>query len=187
MEPPYLLCRGFRQALRGPDTGAFHHPLFRKDKPELCLEMVCQRSSRGRTAGPKKSVGNLPAKKRRVALLTKESLDAMDKEASTTSSSSPQTDSVKVHATVSVSDDSQSMRSSTTGSSASNGTVQPSAVKLLQNKDCPLILLPTNGITSNVGLVQRALTQRNEEERIRVAKVMLYHAYLQAVHQTQGN
>ena len=35
------LRRGFRQQTRGPDTGAFHHPLFRRDQPELCLEMEC--------------------------------------------------------------------------------------------------------------------------------------------------
>ena len=35
---------GFRQASRGPDTGAFHHPLFRRDQIRLCLDMVCQRS-----------------------------------------------------------------------------------------------------------------------------------------------
>jgi hypothetical protein len=36
--------RGFRQATRGADTGAFHHPHFRRDQPELCLQMVCQKS-----------------------------------------------------------------------------------------------------------------------------------------------
>ena len=37
---------GFRQISRGPDAGAFHHPLFQRDKPQLCLEMVCQKSRR---------------------------------------------------------------------------------------------------------------------------------------------
>jgi len=35
---------GFRQAIRGSDTGAFHHPFFRRDQPELCANMVCQKS-----------------------------------------------------------------------------------------------------------------------------------------------
>mmetsp|Transcript_3857 Transcript_3857/g.5245 ORF Transcript_3857/g.5245 Transcript_3857/m.5245 type:complete len:507 (+) Transcript_3857:203-1723(+) len=35
---------GFRQVSRGPDAGAFHHDLFHRDKPELCLKMVCQKS-----------------------------------------------------------------------------------------------------------------------------------------------
>lgn len=37
---------GFRLLSRGPDSGAFHHELFRRDEPELCLRMVCQRSRR---------------------------------------------------------------------------------------------------------------------------------------------
>lgn len=41
---------GFRQATRGPDTGAFHHPLFRRDQPHLCLDMVCQKSRKRASA-----------------------------------------------------------------------------------------------------------------------------------------
>lgn len=37
---------GFRQVTRGPDSGAFHHKLFCRDQPELCLQMICQRSRR---------------------------------------------------------------------------------------------------------------------------------------------
>jgi len=37
---------GFRQVSRGADAGAFHHKLFLRDKPEKCLQMVCQRSRR---------------------------------------------------------------------------------------------------------------------------------------------
>lgn len=37
---------GFRQVTRGPDSGAFHHSLFLRDAPHLCLQMVCQRSKR---------------------------------------------------------------------------------------------------------------------------------------------
>lgn len=37
---------GFRQVSRGTDAGAFHHKLFQRDKPDLCLQMVCQRSRR---------------------------------------------------------------------------------------------------------------------------------------------
>mmetsp|Transcript_17304 Transcript_17304/g.32771 ORF Transcript_17304/g.32771 Transcript_17304/m.32771 type:complete len:483 (+) Transcript_17304:100-1548(+) len=37
---------GFRQVTRGPDSGAFHHKLFCRDQPDLCLQMICQRSRR---------------------------------------------------------------------------------------------------------------------------------------------
>merc|ERR1712232_597257 len=39
---------GFRQATKGPDSGAFHHPLFRRDNPELCLQMECKKSKERR-------------------------------------------------------------------------------------------------------------------------------------------
>lgn len=35
---------GFRQVSCGPEAGAFHHDFFRRDNPELCLEMICQKS-----------------------------------------------------------------------------------------------------------------------------------------------
>jgi len=37
---------GFRQISKGVDAGAFHHKLFQRDLPKLCLQMVCQRSRR---------------------------------------------------------------------------------------------------------------------------------------------
>ena len=35
---------GFRQISRGADAGAFCHDLFRRDDPEACRDMVCQKS-----------------------------------------------------------------------------------------------------------------------------------------------
>lgn len=160
------LCRGFRQATRGPDTGAFHHPLFQRDKPELCLEMVCERT-RGSTGTKKR---NVPAKKRRIDFLTKESLDAMNKESPT---SQPP---LKPHTAVSVSDDGNSLKSNV---SAPFSPAQPLTV----DKQLPLIPHATQSITDNNDLVQRAITQRNEEERMRVAKAMLYNAFLAATKQ----
>lgn len=42
---------GFRQVTRGPDAGAFHHHLFIRDEPSVCLQMVCQRSRRRKDDG----------------------------------------------------------------------------------------------------------------------------------------
>ena len=42
---------GFRQVTRGPDAGAFHHHLFIRDEPNVCLQMVCQRSRRRKDDG----------------------------------------------------------------------------------------------------------------------------------------
>jgi HSF-type DNA-binding len=215
---------GFRQATRGPDTGAFHHPLFRRDQPHLCLEMVCQRS-RDRSSSSKGGGGttrqqkNLPAKKRHV-LLTKETLDMMNSQAPTTtgvphSASSPSTTEEghedlfqQRHATVSVTDsDSQSMRSSVLTPAAADGTSStasslaaaatalfgafvatamqkpPQASPVSMNGSCiGAITIPQPPrITTDAALAQRAIAERNEQERLRVAKAMLYHAYLQAI------
>ena len=35
---------GFHQIRKGPDTGAFHHPLFKRDEPALCLQMDCEKA-----------------------------------------------------------------------------------------------------------------------------------------------
>jgi len=56
---------GFRQSTRGADTGAFHHPFFRRDQPELCAKMVCQKS-RNRLQGMQKQQRRLPPKKRTI-------------------------------------------------------------------------------------------------------------------------
>jgi len=39
---------GFRQVSGGPYAGAFSHDLFRRDSPELCLDMICQKSRKTR-------------------------------------------------------------------------------------------------------------------------------------------
>lgn len=50
---------GFRQISRGADAGAFCHELFKRDEPELCRGMVCQKSrksSKSSVGGSAKSV-----------------------------------------------------------------------------------------------------------------------------------
>lgn len=51
---------GFRQVTRGPDSGAFHHKLFCRDQPELCLQMICQRSRRRKDTERNDSTNILP-------------------------------------------------------------------------------------------------------------------------------
>ena len=36
---------GFHQIRKGADTGAFHHPLFKRDDPSLCLQMDCEKAN----------------------------------------------------------------------------------------------------------------------------------------------
>ena len=50
---------GYRQISRGADAGAFYHELFRRDEPEACRGMVCQKS-RKTTKDDCKSVSSAP-------------------------------------------------------------------------------------------------------------------------------
>lgn len=172
----FVFDRGFRQITRGPETGAFHHPLFRRDMPQLCLEMVCQRSR----ATPKADRQScLPAKKRRVAPLTKESLEAMNQQQTTGFDISPDVRATEAQA-VSVSEDSHSLRSSFSGASPPASDAGTTPMGSLEKALLPATLLG-GGVTNDAKLVQRAILKRNEEERMRVAKVMLYNSFLQAM------
>ena len=178
--------RGFRQVTRGPETGAFHHDLFRRDQPELCLQMFCQRSRNIVSAkkSPKegktrKSPSNSPIKKRRVSLLTKESLDVMNQEQTLSAGVVTNLQTVtSIHKANTVSEDSQSMRSSESG--GKSPSVIETSSSISHNTSASGLLL-NSGITNNPVLVQRAITKRNEEERMRLAKVMLYNSFLQAM------
>jgi hypothetical protein len=179
--------RGFRQVTRGSETGAFHHELFRRDQPELCLQMFCQRSRNSASAkkAPKESKSrksttpsNSPIKKRRVSLLTKESLDVMNQEQTMSTGFVTNIQTVaSIHKPNTVSEDAQSMRSSVSG--AKSPSIETSSAISPSNSVSGLLL--NSGITNNPVLVQRAITKRNEEERMRLAKVMLYNSFLQAM------
>jgi hypothetical protein len=59
---------GFRQVTKGPEHGAFHHDLFQRGKPILCLKMFC-----GGTAYPKSA-----AKRRAAAATAAKAADAIN-------------------------------------------------------------------------------------------------------------
>ena len=177
---------------RGPETGAFHHELFRRDQPELCLQMFCQRSrssvvssSAKKTPNESKSrkattSSNSPLKKRRVSLLTKESLEVMNQEQTISTGFVTNMQTVaSIHKPITVSEDSQSMRSSVSGGKSPSSDTSSSISPNNNNNVSGLLL--NSSITNNPVLVQRAITKRNEEERMRLAKVMLYNSFLQAM------
>lgn len=161
--------RGFRQATKGPDTGAFHHPLFRRDQPNLCLDMVCQRSrdrkassstsstssTLATSSNTKKDTKKIFKDKLKVAPLTKESLDAI-------ASSEPPTFAPPA----SVTDESRSV-----GSSAESVGANPQTVSY------PL----PPGISNDSIFVETTLQKRDQMERMKVAKAMLYVSYLKAL------
>lgn len=155
--------RGFRQATRGPDTGAFHHPLFRRDKPELCLDMVCQRS-RDRKPSAKKSP---TLKEIKVASVqTGDSLEDSLKAINTAEDQSP-----AAAATVVSVDDSRSDTSVAESSTFST----------------PCIAKIPKGITNDKGMVESSLHQRDVMEHLRVARAMLYESYMKALKETNDH
>lgn len=121
-----------------------------------------------------------PLKKRRVSLLTKESLEEMNQEQTNITGVVTNIQSVatiQTHKPNTVSEDSQSMRSSVSGGK-SPSIVETSSSSPKSNASS---LLLNSGIINNPVLVRRAITKRNEEERMRLAKVMLYNSFLQAM------
>jgi riboflavin synthase alpha subunit len=82
-----------------------------------------------------------------------------------------------IHKLNTVSEDSQSMRSSISG--GKSPSVEASSLTSPKFNGPGLLL--NSGIINNPALVQRAITKRNEEERMRLAKIMLYNSFLQAM------
>jgi len=186
---------GFRQATRGPDTGAFHHPLFQRDHPELCVDMVCQRS---RSSGNGKNQGKKQTKKAQqqqqqqrilqqpapqsqpvniaVAPLTKESIDRI------LPAPSPMTTHAKAPTAVSLDE----TRSETSNNTAGSCAVTASAVAPAAAATAPVAVpgVPTvikQGISTDRSFVDMAVKQRDEMERMRVAQALLYKAFTSAV------
>ena len=162
------MFRGFRQATRGPDTGSFHHPLFRRDMPHLCLDMECQRSKDRTKSGKKKTActtnNNKSAEnEKKIAPLTKESLEAI---ATTTADGEP-----KKPATVSVTEESRSLESISNEDACSE----------TRSDTSPMKRLPQGPISADAKLVASILKKRDDQERLNVAKAMLYEAYKKAV------
>lgn len=156
---------GFRQATRGPDTGAFHHPLFRRDEAQLCLDMVCQKSRKRGPAKPSKNkiattspgASNAPSPGPQSAPLTKETLATL-----------PTFEQNQRSKTVSLSSGDDSI------SSSASSTTTATASK-------PLTPTLSPWVPSDPKLVAATLRQREEQEKLTVAKSMLYEAYLNAL------
>ena len=166
--------RGFRQATRGPDTGAFHHPLFRRDKPELADGMVCQRSrdrkpeakcvtpaaaaAKSRASAASKTPPRRQVDRAPPATLTADGLDGASPASAALASCA-----------ASVTDDSRSEDSCLSDTSP-------------HTSNCARI---PRGITTDKAVVAMSLQKRDEMERLRVAKAMLYESFIQALGTTK--
>jgi hypothetical protein len=170
VRPFRLLCRGFRQATRGPDTGAFHHPLFRRDKPELVDGMVCQRS-RDRKSEAKCVT---PAAKSRSAAAAAAAKSPPRHEVDRAPPATPTLDGVDGASPTSVA---ASCAASVTDDSRSEASCHSDAAAP-HTSNCARI---PKGITTDKAVVAMSLQKRDEMERLRVAKAMLYESFMQAL------
>jgi hypothetical protein len=166
---------GFRQATQGPETGAFHHPLFRRDQPKLCLDMVCQKSRRRPTKNTPQAENknvessihsSLPPKKRKIHNM---------KQAPSTSN-----ESTHAIATPTVSGDDQSISSSSTPSST---CPSPKPAATINLPVFNLLIMPTMTplVVNDSNLVASSLKAREEMEMLAVAKSMLFDSYIKAL------
>jgi hypothetical protein len=144
--------------------------------------MICQRSRDRKSNCPNSSIcssSHLPLKKRvlacddgssskKISPLTKESLEAMSPPAS-------QTLCARALATPSVTDDSRSATSNSSSSSTS-----PLHTPTLPLASAGSMSMPL-AITKDSKFVAGVLKERDEMERGRVAKAMLYQAFMQAL------
>eukprot|EP00536_Pseudo-nitzschia_multiseries_P016640 jgi/Psemu1/222030/e_gw1.1179.22.1 len=167
---------GFRQATRGADTGAFHHPFFRRDQPKLCVKMVCQKS-RDRQHGHDKQ-RSLPPKKRSIpegAPLalgnSQKAMSSMVCDADIVAISTATRQSVQMPGIVTADDRSISTSSTTSQTSFNNSMGRRGASRVM-----PFISNDTKFVAST-------LRQRESLEVYRAAKAMLYDAYMKAVNQ----
>ena len=129
--------------------------------PDLCLDMVCQRSrdkSKGDTSRKQApSYQSRQDEPESVLPVTKAALETLN-----------HSDSIKAPAasTVSVSDDGDASVNSSTESMPPPTTL-PSLLK--------------GAISSDKDLVKTSLRKRDEVERLKIAKAMLYESYLKAI------
>jgi hypothetical protein len=155
-----VFCRGFRQATRGPDTGAFHHPLFCRDKPDLLLGMVCQRS-RDR----KLEAGTLKVSHTARQNTENSSTPPITRCKEVVQSSAVATVCSVMGSAASVTDDSRSEDSYSEAYSTRN----------------PRCTSGLNFITTDKIIIAMSLKKRDEMEHLRVAKAMLYESFMQAM------
>lgn len=197
---------GFRQVTRGPDTGAFHHPLFRRDEPELCLQLVCQRSRDRRSSGSAKA-NNKGSNKKAAPVANNSNNNISGGAVRPVLHLQSAAATVLAPASVSaVSLDSQGSSSFSTSSSISSGNsrsmhgqqsgvsgflkmpmIAPApggpATAALNLATAPKAMIMAGGsmMSQDEVLIKQALKQSQEQERLRAAKAMLYHAYMQAL------
>mmetsp|Transcript_30039 Transcript_30039/g.42594 ORF Transcript_30039/g.42594 Transcript_30039/m.42594 type:complete len:333 (-) Transcript_30039:103-1101(-) len=195
---------GFRQATRGPDTGAFHHPLFRRDQPNLCLEMVCQKSrkrpsgSTDKTKGAstteeanklsERSLANNTELRRTVSDGTSWTTLPLTTTKMTTTAATPQQ---RTLVNIQCNPSQPNPHSTTTitvtppppspQNPIATTTISTHAAAAAPTSQSSSVTQFSPYIPTDPAMVAAALRERDEIEKMKVAKSMLYDAYLKAL------
>jgi hypothetical protein len=173
--------RGFRQITRGPDTGAFSHPLFQRDRPELCYEMVCHRASDGKKVSKAKSVKDSAS-----PLQSGDGASNMSTPMSTEYKGTMKT-SAGASRCLSIvsnnSEDSQSIESSSTADTISRSLFHSTDSDVPSQMMSPQTLAPSIKlrISNDASFVEACNQRREEMERMHIVKTMLYSSYMKAL------
>lgn len=201
--------RGFRQATRGADTGAFHHPYFRRDQPELCLQMVCQKSRDRQASARNSNKRSLPPKKRRFVDVSNSSTLAPLTPFSP--SMAPAADPPAKPVSISTEERSVGNSSIASQSSCNDTSVQeypqvvitaPISAASLTNSTPIVSQRPTHqakaqvnvvktratilpSVTNDSTFVASTLKQRDNQEVLRAAQAMLYESFMKAFQQQE--
>mmetsp|Transcript_50150 Transcript_50150/g.121513 ORF Transcript_50150/g.121513 Transcript_50150/m.121513 type:complete len:335 (+) Transcript_50150:170-1174(+) len=176
---------GFRQATRGADTGAFHHPFFCRDQPELCLQMVCQKSRDRQTAASSAGGTNnsttpggrrsLPPKKRVFGSGSGNGTSPSTATPSASKKQQPATTAVPSAKREAVQQHQPAARVvSSPSSAAPSPVVAAAATTASVGKTLPFV-------STDKEFVKSILQQRDATEILRAAKSQLFDAYQKAL------
>jgi hypothetical protein len=182
--------RGFRQATRGPDTGAFNHPFFRRDQPELCLEMICQRARDDKKAPsfkPEKlhTVQTKSKLNKSIVRLVSSSTDSDDKMSPFVEKMTTENVSHLDSASSTLVEDTRSIVSNSTSNSLSKIQSSPD---VNDDRTMPTMVPQSNvdqrgmHICNDAAFVEACRKRRDELERLRLAKAVLYNSYMKVLH-----
>jgi hypothetical protein len=187
------LYRGFRQETRGLEAGAYSHPLFRRDQPEWCLQMTCDRTGTARkallptpTTTPKRIVATLVTPVSAPRTVTRRTSPPPELPPSNNEEQPPvrstrlatlSEQALPLKSEVVVTDTEDSMSTSCAASVDGGGAAATTSA--------PHTLTSATVVTAlsrhNTVLSQQAVARRNQAERLQVAQQLLLQNYLAAL------
>lgn len=182
---------GFRQVTGGPDTGAFQHPLFRRDQPHQCLDMECEKRPRKRypsAAGKIKTTA--PSMMLHISPMRCPSAAGNSETTKALSSVAKSTPSLPLftppasttqHAVLTSETFAAVKRDSKPSQHFLNETISFTSTPSTRRTSLSPVIPSSPGVPTDPSLVAATLRASEQQEQLAVAKSMLYEAYLSAL------